>query len=86
MPSPGLQRFVIDSKGAKAVLRSEGVRADLQRRAEAVKTAAQGKTDRELIADSYVGRGRAGATVIGVSESEETRERILGSAIDAAAG
>jgi hypothetical protein len=82
---PGLERFQIDSNGAKAVLRSEGVRDDLQRRANQVKAAAQGHTRRELIADSYVGRGRAGATVIGVSETEEARERILGSAIDAAA-
>lgn len=81
---PGFERFTIDSKGAKALLRSDGVREDLQRRAEQVKAAAQGQTRRELIADSYIGTGRAGATVIGVSETEEAAERILGTAIDAA--
>lgn len=79
-----LARFRHSSAGYRSILRSEGVREDLQRRADQVKRAAQDQTRRELIADSYVGRGRSGATVIGVSETEETRERVLGGAIDAA--
>lgn len=79
-----LERFVLNSSGAREILRSSGVRADLESRARRVKAAAQPHTDRDLIADSYTGRNRAGATVIGTSITEETERRTLGSAIDAA--
>jgi hypothetical protein len=75
----------------RAVLKSDGVRSDLERRAGAVKAAADSMlaepTDawpRGIIADSGVGAGRAGATVIGVWFDVEIAHRILGSAIDAA--
>lgn len=84
MAISGFEKFKISSPGARALLRSGGVRADLQRRAEAVRTAAQPQTDADLTADSYIGKGRAGATVIGVPMPIEQDRRILGGAIDAA--
>jgi hypothetical protein len=81
-----LERFTIDSAGARALLRSDGVRADLDARAQRVKAAAEGQVDSdvEIIADSYIGSGRAGATVIGVPMRIERRRRVLGGAVDAA--
>lgn len=85
MAKTGFDRFKIRSAGAKELLRSDRVRGDLERRAGKVRAAAAGSTDAHLIADSYTGRGRAGATVIGVPMRQEVKERILGRAIDAAA-
>lgn len=78
------EKFKISSAGARALLRSPGVRADMQRRADAVLRAAQPHTDAELRAEAVVGKGRAGATVFGVPLREEAARRVLGSAIDAA--
>lgn len=84
MASSGFEKFKILPAGARALLRSDQVRADLQRRAESVQRAAQGQTAAEITADSYTGKGRAGATVIGVPMAQEQDRRILGGAIDAA--
>lgn len=79
-----LERYKRNPAGMRAILRSGGVRQDLLARAQRVRAAAQVRTDRPLIADSYIGAGRAGATVIGVPMRQEREERILGAAIDAA--
>jgi hypothetical protein len=93
MADGGLERFRLNSRGAKELLRSDDVRMDLLARAERVAAAVRGRTDRGvlggddgIIADSYTGRGRAGATVIGVPMEVETRDRPLGQSIDAARG
>lgn len=86
MVAPGFQRFRHSSKGYRAILLSDGVREDLQARADRVKRAAAGSVpgDVELIADTQAGQNRVGATVIGVPMRIEPRRRVLGSAIDAA--
>lgn len=72
-----IERFQINSRGAQALLKSDGVRADLLRRAQAVADWAgpyfeQALADSgtpepvRIIADTYVGRSRAGATAIAV--------------------
>lgn len=88
-----LVQFRLSSRGAQALLLSDGVRADLERRAERVAQEVRGRTEGVLdhgeqgvVADSYRGRSRVGATVIGVPMEVETRSRVLGSAIDAARG
>jgi hypothetical protein len=83
--------FRHDSNGYRAVLRSAEVRADLQRRADNVARAARGRLSGvgnegsgvHLIADSFIGRNRAGATVIGMPMRLERKYRILGSSVDA---
>jgi hypothetical protein len=89
----GLERFRLTSRGMGALLKSDGVRDDLQARAERVARAVRSRTEGVLehgpggiVADSYVGRRRAGATVIGVPMEVETASRPLGSSIDAARG
>lgn len=83
-----LERFKLDSAGARRILRSPGVQRDLQRRADRVKAAARAQItdldDWEVIADTRVGRNRAGALISGVPMRVEADRRILGSAIDAA--
>lgn len=90
-------RFEHSSAGFVGVMKSEGVEADLQRRADAVRAAAAplfagesvSGTPVEVIADTYVGQARAGATIIAIhprSLEIEQRRRILGGAIDAAGG
>lgn len=88
-----LVRFRLLSDGARAVLRSDSVRADLERRAIRVAQAARGRApgvfsraSGGIVADSYTGSGRAGATVIGVPIDYEQENRTLGGAIDAARG
>jgi hypothetical protein len=72
-----IESFRINSRGAEALLKSVGVRADLLRRARAVADWAgpyfeQALADSHLpepvriIADTYEGRTRVGATVIAV--------------------
>lgn len=85
MAASGFEKFKLNSAGAKALLRSDGVRQDMTRRANAVLAAAQPQTDAELTADSVIGSGRAGASVFGVPMREEQDRRVLGGAIDAAA-
>lgn len=85
------ERFEHNWAGYRAILRSDGVRADLQRRADAVAQAARSRLPRSyhgrnirILADTTRGRNRAGATVIGVPMRLEKALRILGSSIDAA--
>ncbi|MDH2392316.1 hypothetical protein QCN29_26775 [Streptomyces sp. HNM0663] len=72
-----VERFQISSRGADKLLKSDGVRADLQRRAQAIVDWAgpyfeQALADSHapepvrMVADSYIGRTRAGATAIAV--------------------
>lgn len=89
----GVVDFRLTSAGTKDLLRSDGVRQDLQQRAERVAQRVRGTVrgvldhgEEGIVADSYTGRNRVGATVIGVPMEEETRTRALGSAIDAAGG
>lgn len=88
-----LERLRLDSRGMQALLQSDGVRADLETRAGRVAAAARARGegvldhgDGGIVADSYTGRSRAGATVIGVPMRDERRDRVLGGAIDAARG
>lgn len=81
--------FKRDRKGFAEVLKSDGVRQDLESRADRVRSKAQASVADEGVevrSDSYVGRSRAGATVWGVPMRIEMDERTLGSAIDAAGG
>lgn len=86
MATSGFEKFVHNRAGYRQVLRSDGVRAMLQHKADAVRSAAAGQVpaDVELIADTTLGTNRAGGTVIGVPMRLEKSHRILGSAIDAA--
>lgn len=93
-----IERFEINSRGAEALLKSNGVRNDLLRRATAVATwvrpyfeeaLADSGTDTpvRVVADTYIGRGRAGATVIPVhprSLGVERRHGYLRAAMSAA--
>ncbi|MBB4935649.1 hypothetical protein F4561_006558 [Lipingzhangella halophila] len=90
-------RFRHSSSGYQAVMKGEGVESDLQRRADAVRGVAAPQfaaryhygDPPEVIADTYIGQSRAGATIIAVhpeSLAIERRHRILGGAIDAARG
>lgn len=92
MASPGFESFKHNRAGYRAVLRSDGVRADLQARADRVRSVVEGQLPAEsdggrpvfILADTTVGRNRAGATVLGVPMRIEADERLLGRAIDAA--
>jgi hypothetical protein len=83
-----VQRFKHSSKGFVAVMTSGQMRDDLQGRADKVKAAVEADlgpdSDREIIADTTVGKSRAGATIIGVSMEDEAKRRVLGRALDAA--
>ncbi|MDX3555284.1 hypothetical protein PV729_26555 [Streptomyces europaeiscabiei] len=81
-----IERFRIKSRGAEALLKSPGVRADLERRAQAVagqagplfeQALAQSGTPEpvRMVADSYTGRTRAGATAIAVHPGSLRVER-----------
>lgn len=84
--------FKMRSPGYKAVLRSSEVQADLERRAQDVAKRAKEMYDagdgiREVNADSYRGKGRAGATVIALGPEVgivEAERRVLGNSINAA--
>lgn len=82
-----LERFKLNSPGLRSILRGPEVRGMLQGKADRVKAAADAQMGGEgvdIIADTYVGRSRAGATVIGVPMRIEADRRVLGRAIDAA--
>lgn len=83
-----LKSFRHNRAGYRAVMRSKSVQQDLQRRADRVRAAAESQLPAgsgvELLADTTVGRNRAGGTVLGVPMRLEVAQRILGSAIDAA--
>lgn len=72
-----IESFRLNSPGAAALLKSNGVRNDLLRRATAVanwarpyyeSALADSGTDTpvRVIADTYIGRSRAGATIVAV--------------------
>lgn len=90
MASTGLEKFRLSSAGAKALLRSPAVKADLHARAERVKAAAEPELAAldepypSVKVTSDIGPGRAGATVTGVPLPLERSRRILGAALDAA--
>ncbi|MGW7296084.1 hypothetical protein ACWGIB_27325 [Streptomyces xiamenensis] len=88
-----LERFRVNRAGLRELLTSDGVRADLEARARRVAAAARargegvlGHGEDGIVADSYTGKSRAGATVVGVPMDVETRDRVLGGSIDAARG
>lgn len=80
--------FKHNRAGYRKILQSDGVAADLQRRANKVKAAIDARYDQPrgwvITADTIVGRNRARALISGVPMAEENAERILGSALDAA--
>jgi hypothetical protein len=93
----GLDRYVPNRGGLKALLRSQGVRAMLHGRAERVAEAARARgqrmesPDRDVLlpirVESSIGAVRARATVIADHPgalNAEAKHRILGGAIDAA--
>ncbi len=83
-----LERFRLDSGGARHLLRSPQVQAMLAGKARRVEAAVAAQVtdldDWEVISDVQVGRNRAGALVSGVPIHIEAERRILGSALDAA--
>jgi hypothetical protein len=82
---PGLLSFKHSRKGYIAVMKSEPVRADLQRRAEAVAAVVRAKVPgSDITADARVGRTRAGGSVFGVPMRVEVESRVLGRAIGSA--
>lgn len=87
--------FRYSSAGYREVLRSDGVRADLQRRADQVAAVAGPQFAEEDVwgdpvrveTSSYVGANRASASVAAIHPAAmaiEKERRILGGAIDAA--
>ncbi|MFG3311871.1 hypothetical protein [Streptomyces sp. KR2] len=86
-------RVEINYDGIGQLARSSGVRADLERRAQAVRAAAQAAAPRmqegriEIEASTRVGRDRARGIVVaqhpGVLHAE-AKHRFLGGAMDAA--
>ncbi len=88
----GFDHFQHHWPGYREVMRSASVRADLQARADEVAFVVRNRlgslgnqgTHITILADTIVGRNRAGATVIGVPVWLEKRYRILGSAIGVA--
>ena len=82
-----LERLKLNSPGLRSILRGPEVVAMLQGKADRVKAAAEAQLAADgiyIIADTQVGRNRAGATVIGVPMRIEADRRVLGRAIDAA--
>lgn len=88
-------KLEFDSAGFDEVLKSAAVREELQARADRVKSRVEQQflrayhygTAPRVIADTYVGQTRAGATIVVVHPEAlaiEQRYRFLGSAIDSA--
>lgn len=78
-------RIELNSDGIKALMQSEPVRADMERRANAVADAAGGAPDYK--ADAWVGKDRARGTVRTATykaRKDEAENRTLTRAIDAA--
>lgn len=90
MARAGLERFELRRRGAIVLMRSDGVRSDLEGRARRVKAVVDAELATldapypQVVADTTVGATRAGATVIGVPMPLERSRRILGQALDAA--
>lgn len=82
-------RYTHNRAGLGALLKGDKLRADLGRRAEAVRRAAEAKADpdQEIAASTFTGRNRVRASVIAPGGlADELEERFLGSSIDAARG
>lgn len=83
-----LERFRLDSGGARQLLRSPGVQRMLAGKARRVEAAVAAQLvdldDWEVFSDVEVGRTRAGALISGVPMHIEAERRILGAALDAA--
>lgn len=81
----GRIKIEMNPAGVREVLQSEGVRADLRRRAEAIAAAA----GEGMEADSRIGATRARASVVTATPEAmraEAEDRALTSAIDAGRG
>jgi len=79
-------RLKINNQGIRELFRSEGVKKDLKRRADAVAEAAKATTDMDIEVQDRTGV-RARYRVIALdprAKALEAEERILGRAIDAA--
>lgn len=79
-------RFEHNPKGIGELLRSEGVKAEIRRRAENVGAAARGETDMTILVEDRSG-SRARHRIIAEdvrAKSVEARTRLLGRAMDAA--
>lgn len=82
----GSIRIKINNKGIGDLLRSEGVKAHIKERAERVAEAASSATDMEILVEDRTGT-RARYRVFANSpkaKAVEAKDRVLGSAIDAA--
>lgn len=81
-------RIELNSKGIETILRSEKVRADLERRAQAIADAAGGEPE-DYAVSSQIGDSRARASVAAVtyaSRKAEAVDRTLSTAIEAGRG
>ena len=77
-------RVKLNRKSVRQILQSEEVRADLERRAQAIADAAGGGEDFEV--SSQVGKNRARASVITATyeaRRAEAKDRTLSTAIEA---
>lgn len=85
---PGMEKYTPKRAGIKALLKSAGVQADLQARADRVaavlRTELAEERDWEIVSNVQVGPVRAGALVSGVPMRIEVKERIMARAIEAA--
>ena len=88
MAKPGLERFVPNRAGYRAIMRGQPVQAILQAKANRVaaelRSELAGEDDWEIVSDVRVGRNRAGALVSGVPLRIELERRIMARALHAA--
>lgn len=80
-------RIQLNSEGIVQLLQSDGVKNDIERRANAVANAAGGEPD--YIADAWVGKDRARGTVRTATHKarvDEAENRTLTRSVDAARG
>ena len=82
----GAMRLTILNAGIGELLRSEGVKADIKRRAEAVGAAARAQTDMPILVEDWSGVRARYRIVADAPEAKlvEAKDRLLGRAIDAA--
>lgn len=84
-----IRGLAINSAGARALLRSPEVEADLMRRAEAIRRAADAVGSGAYEASSSVGTGRARASVSttdALSRASNAKHNTLASSLDAGRG
>lgn len=80
-------KIELNSPGLVELLKSDGVKADMERRAKAVALAAGGEPDYQ--ADAWIGKDRARGTVRTATHQarrDEAENRTLTRAVDAARG